>query len=116
MAAFENTEKAEAEAVKRQSNKRSFDSINGYKNDIPRKPPEPNNINGVVILTIWEWIKSRQKPFVLTSHIKNLPSYKAKYQQLFKKHGGIKKYVEKYGGNLLSNGVNKKEKPIIQCI
>mgnify|MGYP001249141986 CR=1 FL=1 len=107
-------------AKKRQKTKRK----RGNETIQPRKAPETQHIEGQVINIIRDWVISRQKRskenpegfYVLTSHIKNLPEYKEKYQSLFKSHGGVQNFIRKYGGNIIFIGKNARNKPIIHVI
>ena len=107
----------DANAIKSNNTKRKRE----VKKTQQRIAPEPQHIGGQVIMSIRDWIilrqrKSKENPeriYVLTSHIKNLPGYKDKYQTLFKKHGGVQNFVRKYGGNIINIGTNVRNKPII---
>ena len=87
----------------------------------PRMAPETQHLEGQVIMIIRDWVISKKKKnkdnpeiyWVLTSHIKNLPGYKERFQALFKKHGGVQNFIRKYGGNTIFIGKNDSNKPII---
>jgi hypothetical protein len=107
----------DANAIKSNNTKRKRE----VKKTQQRIAPEPQHIGGQVIMSIRDWIISRQRKskenperiYVLTSHIKNLPGYKERYKDLFKKHGGVQNFVRKYGGNIINIGTNVRNKPII---